>query len=292
MTQVNMGGEVIETDLPADAVADLQKPAETEVEPTPEPQEPEKQPEPTVEPAPAVVEPKTEPVKERPKKAGPIADLLEKKHTLETELETERKARLDLEAKVQQLSNVAPSAQTDDKIAALAEKHGIDAEVLADIVSAARDGIPTEIPKEVQDLLAERQAEKEQKAELASFNKRVDSLSVTLKDDLLKDPTVREKLQALAYSTDQAPDGEPYYQKELAELYFGYVKPEVEAGRVSAETSRGGKSGQEILDFETIFGDEAKMEDFAKNSTSAQWSSFTKWRDEKQGDTPVTRKSM
>jgi len=284
MTQVNMGDEVIETDLPAEAVADLQQP---EADPTPAPQEPEKQPEPTVEPAPAVADP----VPERPKKAGPIADLLEKKHELEKQLETERQAKADLEARLASLSTQAPSAQVDDKISALAEKHGIDPEILADIVATARDGLNPGLPPEVQELIAGLKAEKQQKEELAIFNKRVDSLASTLKDDLLKDQSVREKLQALAYSTEKAPDGEPYYQKELAEIYFGFVKPEVEPGKVSAEAPRGGKSGQELLDFEDILGDESKMDEFARTAPKEQWQAFTKWRDEKQGDSKIIRRS-
>jgi hypothetical protein len=300
MTEVNAeGGEVIQTDLPAEAVADLQASQEPEKQPEADPQQLEQTDKPAEEPK--AEEPKEDPKPEPSRnpetgkftrKSGPIADLLEKKHEAESRAATAEAKAAELEAKLQQLSTQAPSVQTDDKIKALAEKHGLDPEVLADIVATARDGLSPQLPKEVQDLLQERQVEKQQQEEQAAFNKRADSLASTLKDDLLKDPSVREKLFKLAYSTDKAPDGEPYYQKELAELYFGFIKPEVEPGRVSAETPTGGKSGSEILDFEQIHGDEAKLEEFAKTASSEQWASYTKWRDEKQGDVPVRRKSI
>lgn len=281
------GGEVITTDLPEDKVADLKQPVET---PPQEPQAPVETPESTVEPA-KEPEAVAEPIVERPKKAGPIADLLEKKHEAEEKAAQAEAKAAELEARLAQLSTGTPSAQTDDKIQALAEKHGLDPEVLADIVATAREGLNPGLPKEVQELLAERQAEKQQQAEMQAFNKRVDSLAKTLPGEQFSDPQVREKLLKLAYSTDKAPDGEPYYQKELSELYFAYIKPEVEPGKVSAETKRGGKSGQEIMDFEDILGDEAKMEEFAKSATSTQWQSFAKWRDEKQGDTKIVRRT-
>lgn len=286
MTQVQMGDEVIETTLPAEAVADLQQP---EAEPTPEPQAEETQPEKTEEPAkPEAV---AEPVTERPKKAGPIADLLEKKHEAEEKAAQAEAKAAELEAKLAQLSKAPASVQNSDDINALAEKHGLDPEVLADIVAAARKGVTPELPPEFQELLKERQQEKLRQQEETEYNTRLDRLTATFKGEPLGDPTVREKLKALAYSTEKAPDGVPYYQKELSELYFAYIKPEVEPGRVSAEAPKGGKSGQEILDYEDILGDDTKMEEFAKNATPAQWRSFTKWRDEKQGDTKIIRRT-
>ena len=291
MTQVNMGDEVIETDLPADAVADLQQPAEpavSEETKTEEAPETPVNPEPTVETPQEPAQP--EAVVERPKKATPIASLLEKKHELETALEAERAEKQKLEDQIKNLSNQPVSPQSTDKVKALAEKYGLDEDLLAELVSTAREGIQPELPKEVQDLLAERQSEKQQAEELAAFNKRVDSLSNVLKDDLLKDPKVREKLQALAYSTEKAPDGEPYFQKEISELYFGFVKPEFEPGKPSAEPSRGGSQATEIVDFEEILNDESKMEEFARTAPSEQWQAFAKWRDEQQGDTPIIRR--
>jgi hypothetical protein len=296
MTQVNMGDEVIETDLPADKVADLQQ---SEADPTPEPQEPEKQPEPTAEPEqvqepakPEAVVPTTEPVAERPKKAGPIADLLEKKHEADERAAQAEARNAELEAQIAELSQQSPSVQTEDDIRAFAEANGLDESIVNGLVQLARKGLSPEIPKEVQELLAERQAEKQQKEELTAFNKRVDSLAKTLPNEQFNDPQVKEKLLKLAYSTEKAPDGEPYYQKELSEIYFAYIKPEVEPGKVSAESKGGGKSGGEILDFDAIMNDEAKMEEFAKTAPVAQWQAFVKFRDEKQGDTKIVRRSV
>jgi hypothetical protein len=292
MTQVNMGDEVIETDLPADAVADLQQPVEpaepakVEEAPAQTPVEPEEPAKPEAE-----TEPKPEPVQERPKKVGPIADLLEKKHEAEERAAQAEAKAADLEAKIAQFSQQPQNAQTDDKIKAFAEANGIDESIVNGLVQLAREGLSPQLPKEVQDLIAERNAEKQQQEELQAFNKRVDSLAKTLPDEQFSDPKVREKLLKLAYSTDKAPDGEPYYQKELSELYFAYIKPEVEPGKVSAEPSHGAKTGGEILDFEQIHGDEAKLEEFAENATSEQWASYTKWRDSKQGDVPIRRKT-
>lgn len=301
MTEVKMGDEVIVTDLPAEAVADLQQPAEQPQEPAKEPKNPEQTEKPveakTEEPAKPAETPEVkgepEPEAGKTRKPKPIASLLEKKREAEERAEAAEARAAELETKVQQLSKQPDNAQTDDEIKALAEELGIEENVLSKIVSVARKGMTSkpELPKEVQDLLAERQREKEAKAEETAFNRRVDGLSSSLKDDLLKKPEVRAKLQELAYSTDKAPDGEPYYQKEIAELYFAFVKPEFEPGKVSAESSQGGTKATEVLDFEAILNDDAKMEEFAKTEPigSPLWQKFVKWRDEKQGDVPIRR---
>lgn len=299
MTEVMIGDEVIKTDLPAEAVADLQQPAE---QPTEAPKAEEKAPEPTEKPAEGKAEEaNAEPKQEQPKatetatsrKPKPIADLLSKKHELETTLEAERREKAELQAKLQQLSQQQPGPQITDKVKAVAEQYGLNEEIVAGIVNAARDGFNPALPKEVQDLIAENQRNKEIAAEEAAFTKRVDGLAKSLNDEILKNPEVREKLKALAYSTDKAPDGEPYFQKEIAELYFAYVKPEFEPGKVSAEPSRGGSNqvSGDVLDFDDLLKDDAKMEEFTTNATSEQWSKFTKWRDEKQGDTPIIRRN-
>lgn len=300
MTEVKMGDEVIVTDLPAEAVADLQQPAEA-----PEVKEPEKAPEQPEKPAEAKAEepakpaeaPKAEGEQPEPKgkftKPKPIASLLEKKHELETALSERDQQIADLNQKLQELSKQPNNASTDDDIKALAEETGVDENVLAKIVTVARKGIQPHVPPEVQQLLAERQREKEIAAEEAAFTKRVDGLSTSLKDDLLKKPEVREKLKELAYSTDKAPDGEPYFQKEIAELYFAYVKPEFEPGVATAEPSKGGsqQAKGEVVDFEELLKDDSKMEDFALNAPRDEWAKFVKWRDTKQGDTPIIRRS-
>jgi hypothetical protein len=293
MTQVQMGEEVIETNLPAEAVADLQQPAEP-AEPNVEEAQTNAEDAPVLEPQePAKPEAVAEPITERPKKATPIATLLDKKHELEVQLETERDARKKLEDKLAQAAQQPTTTQTDDDIKALAEEYGLDESLLARIVNTARKGVNPELPKEVQDLLSERQAEKQQQAELQAFNKRVDSLAKTLPAEQFSDPKVREKLLELAYSTEKAPDGEPYFQKELSELYFAYIKPEIEPGKTSAEPSQGGSQASAgVVDFEEILNDDTKMEDFAKNSTREEWQAFTKWRDAKQGDTPIIRRTL
>jgi hypothetical protein len=264
MTEVRMGDEVIKTDLPAEAVADLQQPAEQPQEPAKAPEQAPEQPDkpaeaPAEDPKPAE-EPKEETPEEQQqrdpegkftRKPKPIANLLEKKHELEQQLEAERKARAELEARLAQ-GQEPHSPQSDDDVKALAEEYGLDEELVTKLVNTARKGIQPELPQEVQQLLAERQAEKEQQAELQAFNTRLSSLSKTFKDEPLSDPKVREKLLELAYSTEKAPDGEPYFKKELSELYFAFIKPEVEPGKPSAEPSRGGSQATEVVDFEEI----------------------------------------
>jgi pyruvate/2-oxoglutarate dehydrogenase complex dihydrolipoamide acyltransferase (E2) component len=261
------------------------KPAEpaepAKVEPAPEPTvEPEK----TVEPAKPEAAP--EPVKERPKKAGPIADLLSKKHELETQLETEKTARADLEVKLAELSQQQPSVKSDDDIKALAEEYGIDETLLNRIVNTARKG--SELPQDVQDLLAERAVEKQQQAELEAFDKRLASLAKTLPDESLGDAKVREKLLALAYSTEAAPDGEPYFQKELSELYFGFIKPEIEPGKASAESSQGGTQATKVIDFEEIYTrDDPKDIDAMDSDTFNKYQTWV--RENKESKTPLKR---
>jgi hypothetical protein len=289
MTEVKMGDEVIETDLPAEAVADLQQPAEP-AEPTVEPApETPVNPEPTAPPE-KVEEPvvPTEPEKvERPQKPKPIADLLSKKHEAEERASAAEARAQELETKLAQASK--QPVQSDDDIKALAEEYGLDETLISRLINTARKG--SELPKEVQDLLAERATEKQQQAELTAFNKRVDSLAKALPDESFANPKVKEKLLELAYSTEKAPDGEPYYQKELSELYFAYIKPEIEPGQSSAEPSQGGTQTAKVMDFAEILNDESKMEEFAKTASSEKWQAFEKWRDEKQGDTPIIRRT-
>jgi hypothetical protein len=251
------------------------------------PEQPEVQDEPE-KPATPKAEVTPEPVKERPKKAGPIADLLEKKHTLETELEAERLARQELEAKILQLSRQPQTVQTDDKIKAFAEANGIDESIVNGLVQLAREGISPELPREVHDFIEERAIEKQKQAELQAFDSRVQKLKGVFKDEPLDDPKVKDRLQELAYSTELAPDGEPYYQKELSELYFAYIKPEVEPGTVSAEPSQGGTQASKVLDFEEIARrDDPK--DFEEMDDET-FKKFNHWLSQQNGRTPLRRK--
>lgn len=264
----------------------VEQPVETPVE------DATKAPEPTVEPEkteePAKPEAVAEPVKERPKKAGPIASLLEKKHESDARAEAAEARAAELEAKLAEAVHQPASPQATADVKQLAEEYGIDETLLQKIVDTTRASVKPELPKEVQDLLAERQNEKVQQEELTAFNKRVDSLATTLKDEALKDPTVREKLQALAYSTEKASDGEPYYQKELAELYFGFIKPEIEPGKSSAESSQGGTQATKVIDFEEIY-----TRDDPKDINDMDSDTFNKYqtwvRENKESRTPLKR---
>lgn len=230
------GGEAILPAAPA---------VPTTVENTPAPAKPEEGAQPASQPAGDVApEPEKTPVKQpegqpstevKPRKAGPIADLLQKKHDAETALETERaqwaKDKADMEAKLNQLSGQPAGPQTTEKIQALAEKHGLDATILNDIVEAARaDGLPSD---EIRTLLAERNMQKAREAEETAFDNRLERLQKALPNEALK--ANRERLMELAYSDKVAPDGEKYADKELSEIYFGYIKPEVEPGKPSGE---------------------------------------------------------
>ncbi len=291
MTQVQMGNEVIETDLPAEAVADLQQPAEP-AEPAKVEEAPEQtaNPEPVAE-APKVVEETPQPEPDVSRKPKPIASLLEKKHEAEERAAAAEARNVELEAQIAQLSQQPATPQNIEDVKQLAETYGLDEQLLANIVAVARKGVNPELPPEVQSLIAERQQERQQQEEIKAFNTRVDSLAKALPNEQFSDPKVRERLLELAYSTENAPDGEPYFKKELSELYFAYIKPEVEPGTVTAEGSMGGSKPTEILDFEDILNDESKMEEFAKTAPSDQWQAFTKWRDEKQPE-KIIRKTL
>jgi hypothetical protein len=159
------------------------------------PKEPEPQPEQPVKPAEAPAEePKADPEPKEPeqprdpegrftRKPKPIANLLEKKHEAEQRAEAVEAENKQLKEQLAKLSQQPSSQQSDDDIKALAEEFGIDETMLAKIVNTARKGFSTELPKEVQDLLAERQAEKQQAEELAAFDTRLNSLSKTFKDE-------------------------------------------------------------------------------------------------------------
>lgn len=307
-------GEKIATDLPADKVADLQAPKAPEPAAEPAaPAAPVKDPQPSQKPAdpaqpsgddsqkPADQQSQDQPNRDdkghfKPKKAGPIANLLSKLNDERVAREAAEKRATDAEAKLNQPSQPAAPTVTKeaaDEIAELAKKHGIeDPSLIKDIIETARKGLVNTnpaIPKEVQDLLAERQQEKAVAAETAAFNIRVGKLSGVFKDEPIAQH--KDKLMELAYSTDKAPDGERYCDKELSELYFGYIKPTIEPGKVSAEPSRGGsKAGGKVTDFAEIHGDDAKLDEFATTATKEQWSAYTKWRDGVQGDVPIKHK--
>jgi hypothetical protein len=299
MTMVELeDGSQVETNLRAEAVADLnQQPAE--------PAEPQKveNPEPTEKPAQAEADPveqaeapKAEDVPQesetpsRKAKPTPIANLLEKKHELETQLEAERQARLDLEAKLASEAKKPESAASNDRVKQLAETYGLDESLLSEIVSAAREGINPEIPKEVQDLIAERQQEKQMQEEMKAFDSRVSKLASVFKDEPIAD--VKDKLQELAYSTEKAPDGEPYFQKELSEIYFAFIKPEVEAGRKTAESSNAGEAiRQEVVDFADIASDPVKLAEFSTNASSEEFAKFQSWQRQQEGSREPLQRS-
>jgi hypothetical protein len=291
MTMVTMeDGSQMETNLPAEAVADLnQQPAEpAEPQQVENPEPTEKPAEPKADPAEQVEAPKAEDVPQesetpiRKAKPTPIANLLEKKHELETQL-AERDARLaELESQISKEAKKPESAESTDRVKQLAETYGLDESLLSEIVAAAREGINPQVPKEVQDLIAERQQEKQMQEEMKAFDSRVTKLASVFKDEPITD--VKEKLKELAYSTELAPDGEPYFQKELSEIYFAFIKPEVEAGRKTAESSNAGDAvRQEVVDFADIASDPVKLEDFSANATSEQFASFQKWQREQEG---------
>lgn len=266
---------------------------ETPVE-TPE-AKPETTPEPTEQPAePKAEEPKEE-LKEEPKepesrpnrKATPIANLLSKKHELESQLEQERAEKAELLRKVDELSKRPESSQSNDKIKQLAEAYNVDENFLSELVEATRETVKPELPEEVAKLLQERELQKQTEAEYQAFNKRLDSLSKTLNDESLNDSKVRQKLMELAYSTEKAPDGEPYHEKELAELYFGFIKPEIEPGKTSAESSRGGTQKTEIIDFEEISKrDDPKDIEKMDDDT---FKKYNQWLNERSSRTPLRR---
>lgn len=260
---------------------------------TPEAQPAANEPETT---EPARVEPETtenpadaaEPERVERSKPRPIASLLEKKHELETQLEQERQARAQLEDRISQLSSQAPTVRTDDDIESLAAEYGLDETLLSRLVATARKGISPELPPEVRDLIAERETERQQQSEIAEFNNRLDSLARTLPSEQFTDPQVRQKLMELAYSTDQAPDGEPYFKKELSELYFAYIRPEIEPGRVSAESSQVSSKVTEIVDFEAIYDKDDPSD--IERMDSETFAKFNAWvKEHRESRTPLKR---
>jgi len=260
------------------------------VEPTePKVEEPkvEETPESTVEPekTETPAEP-AEPVKVERSKPKPIATLLEKKHEAETKAEELAAKNAELEAQIAELSQAPQTSQNIEDVKQLAEAYGMDENILSDIIKVARKG--TELPPEVQNLIAERQAEKLQAEEQAGFNIRVDSLAKALPNEQFSDPKVREKLLELAYSTEKAPDGEPYFKKELSELYFAYIKPEIEPGTVSAESSQGGTGAAKVVDFEEIYNRDDPKE--ITNMDSETFTKYNTWvKEHKEKPTPIQR---
>jgi hypothetical protein len=294
-------GSVIVTDLPADKVADLQPKAEPAAEPAPatevakpdaQPASPktDEQPLPakTETPEPASQDNRDDKGQFKPK-PKPIASLLQKKHEAEVRAEKAEKALAEHLAKA---SPQQPQSAADVK--ELLEQLGtLDTEEarLAAIVEFTRKGVKTELPKEVQELVDAHKAQAQTAAEEKAFNDDVSALAKTFDSEPLNDPKVKEKLQELAYSEEKAPDGQPFFQKPLHELYFKYVKPEIEPAKPSAESGRGGAGPTTgVVDYAEIHGDDAKLDEFAKTATKEQWSAYTKWRDSVQGDVPIIRK--
>jgi len=285
MTEVAMeDGSTMETNLPAEAVADLQaetpkdQPADPKPEAQPASQTNDEQP-PKAETETKIPEqePQSEPAKrEKPK---PIAKLLEERHNLREENDK-------LKSELEKFSQGKPSEVTASNIQEILEKHGIDdanKDFINDLVAAIQKTVTPQLPEELNSLLAEHKANQMAKAEEQAFKADVGRLQTTLKDELLSKPDVQQKLQELAYSTDKAPDGEEFYKKPLYELYMNYVKPEVEPGRQSAEPLKGGsKAGGKVVDFAEIANDPAKLTEFAETATSEQFKKFHAWQLEHQ----------
>ena len=294
MTEVTLeDGSKVETSLPAERVEDLQaKPA---VQP-----EPAKVAEPSKQPAEPKAEEKPEPAKQaekpaeqqqadpeagKPRKVSPIAKLLDQRHQLETDLATEREAKATLEAKVAELSAQPKTQATADAIGELAKKYNVQPDFLKEVVDAVRQSVQPQqaLPAEVQQLIAESQQRKAVEAETAAFNNRVEKLAAVIKGEPIADH--REKLMELAYSTEKAPDGERYCDKELSELYFGFIKPEVEPGRPSAEPSRKAPARTEVTDFEQIQQRDDPRD--IESMDDATFSKYSAWLREKAGDVPI-----
>lgn len=282
-----MGDEVIETDLPAEAVADLQQPVAQPQEPA---KEPEKATEPTVETpqeSEKPVEVKTEELKAPEvtrQKPTPIQNLLAKKHEAE-EREAQALARVkELEARLAE--SPSPAVASSDDVKLIAEEYGIDETLVTKLVNAARAKV--ELPQEVQQLLQEREQEKQTKAEMQAFDARVSKLTQVFKDEPIAQH--KDKLLQLAYSTDKAPDGEPYYQKELSELYFAFVKPEIEPAKPSAESSKGGTQTTQIMDFQEVFERDNPQDIEAMDS--ATFKSYQNWLNNNGQQEKIIRKSI
>jgi hypothetical protein len=267
-------------DAPVEPViepAKVEEPVSQETNPPVEPKTEEPK-EPVVPEEPKADEP---PKVDRKPKATPFQTLLEKKHDAEQRAEA-------AENKLKELSEQPATPATTADIKAFAEKYGLEEAFASDLVSAVRAGMKPELPKEVQDLVAKQQLQEQQQAEEAAFKADYSRLEGTLKDELLKNPEVREKLAELAYSTEKAPDGEPYFKKPLYELYMNFVKPEVEPGKASAEPTRGGsKAGTRVIDFQEIADRDDPKEIDAM--TPEQFTKYNTWLNEKQGRSPVRR---
>lgn len=296
VVQAEDGSQIV-TDLPAEQVADINPPAaeEAKVEEPKTPVEAPKTEEPKADPIPETPKEPEEPapttVDRQPKKATPFQNLLEKKHEAEQQRDEALAKAAELEAKIQEAAG-HKTAETPADIKALADKYDLKEDFVAEMIGLARAGIKPELPKEVQTLIAKQQEQEQQQAEEAAFKADYGRLSATLEADksILKSPEVQERLKELAYSTEKAPDGEPYFKKPLFELYMKFVRPEHEPGKATVEENRGGnKGGKEVLDFAEIHNDDAKLDDFAKNSTREQWQAYEKWRDAKGSDVPIIR---
>src|SRR3990167_3672218 len=286
----------VATELPPEALADMPKSPEKEnPEPVKEPEKPKEEPpkEPVKEPEKtpakepeAVEKPKVEdkPLPEvKPKKATPFANLLQKKHELETTLAEKEQAIADMQAKIETLSNKPDNTKTDDEIKALAEASGVDEDFISKVVTLARKGVQPNLPPEVAKLIADNQLQKDIAAEEMAFKGRVERLSKVFSDEPIK--ANMEKLQTLAYSDEVAPDGEKYSDKELSEIYFGFIKPEIEAPKASGERAdiKGGGSHEQVVDFQEIFDrddprDVQKMDD-------KTFQDYSKWMDKKGNKT-------
>jgi hypothetical protein len=292
MTQVNTADGSIETELPPEAVADLEVKAPEATPAEGKPEEGEKpEPEAPKEPEKPLEEPgKTEaPQAPKPKKAGPIADLLEKRHQAEERASAAEKEAADLKAKLATLSQAPATPENTDKIKALAEKYGLEPEVLSDIVNVAREGMNPNpgLPQEVQDMLAEHNMDKAQKAETVAFNRRVESLASAIPGEPIKEH--KDKLMELAYSDQIAPDGQRYADMELAEIYFKFIKPEVEPGKASGESNPTGgtRAAAPVMDFQDIFDRDDPKD--VENMDTETFRKYSAWMSDKQGDTKLHR---
>lgn len=211
-----------------------------------EPQKPQE-----AEPEPEVVEdePDTPAKVDREVKAVPV----QKYNALRHEVQELKKQLADKP----QASTPSQAPDIADAVSKLAEKHGIDAEILSDIASTIADEVGRKVamPEDYKEAIEKMQLMTRTQQEETAYNADFDKVATQLADEGLDVTGHKDKIKQLAYT-------EGYTSTSLRAIALEYAHDNglLSKGRKTAESSSGGRALAEttVIDFDSISEEEAK----------------------------------
>lgn len=233
-----------------------------------EPQKPTE--EPASEPAKAEDEPET-PKAPRSVQAVPVGKYNEERHKRQ---EAEKRAA-DAEAQLAGRSPSTAPTEINEAVAKLAEKHGIDAEILTDLATTITDAVGQKvaIPDDYKQAIDQLREMTQKQQEEAAYEADFGTVAKALADEGLDITGHKDKIKELAYT-------EGYTGTSLRAIALEYAHDNglLSQGRKTAERSSGGRALAEttVIDFDSI------SEAEAKKLPDDQWEKYVEHQIKKQ----------